>query len=208
MSPRTARHAIRPWHLGCLALAVLAVMALAPAGSLADGGVRGSGGITGSFKFGGALSGRLKIYRKWTVPPGGLIVPGCQITTTPTDADVNFFNAKLKLKHHRVTVTGGSSGIASQLDIQVSSDGNTESLGGLNAAALVTFSAFIDGKAYSWHSNTTPSSTIQGGGTLRTDAKNTAGSVDATMIPGTPAARLHGALTVKGSWSHCKPIPQ
>jgi hypothetical protein len=132
-------------------------------------------------------------------------VAGCQITTTPTDSDLNFFNAKLKLKRHLVTVNGGSSGIAAELDIQVSKDGNRESLAGLNAVALVTFDAFIKGKAYEWHSNTTPTSRFKGGGTVTTNAKNTAGSVDATLIPGTSAARhRNAALTVKGSWSYCK----
>ena len=186
------------------ALAVFAAMLLAPVGSLADARVKGSGGTTGRFRFGGALTGRLTVDRRWTVPPGGLVVAGCQITTTPTDADVNFFNAKLKLKRHLITVNGGGSGIAAELDIQVSKDGNRESLAGLNAVALVTFNAFIKGKAYEWHSNTTPTSRFKGGGTVTTNAKNTAGSVDATLIPGTPAAsHRNAALTIKGSWSRC-----
>ena len=178
---------------------------LAPTVSLADGGVTGSGGRIGKFTFARALTGRLTVDRSWKVPPGNLVVAGCQITTTPTDADVNFFNAKLKLRRRRVTVNGGSSGIAAELDIQVSKNGNTESLSGLNAVALVTFNAFIKGKAYEWHSNTTPTSKFKGGGTVTTNAKNTAGSVDATLIPGTPAARRRNSvLTVKGSWSYCK----
>jgi len=189
---------------GLLACGVIAVMLLAPAASLASATVTGSGGTIGKFSFGGALTGTLAIDRSWTVPPGGLVTAGCQITSTSTDADLNFFNAKLKLKGHLVTVNGGSSGIAATLDIQVSKDGNTESLAGLNAVALVTFNAFIDGKAYTWQSNTTPASKLKGGGTLTTNAKNTAGSVNATLIPGSPAAG-NAALTVKGSWSSCKP---
>jgi hypothetical protein len=185
---------------------LIAAMLVAPAVSLAAMSVTGSGGTIGKFTFGGALTGRLAIDRTWTVPPGPIVVAGCQITTTPTDADLNFFNAKLKLKGRRVTVNGGSRGIAATLDIQVSKRGNKESLSGLNAAALVTFNAFIKGKAYEWQSNTTPTSKLKGGGTLRTNARNTAGSVDATLIPDTPAAG-HAALKVKGSWSYCKPFP-
>ena len=103
-----------------------------------------------------------------------------------------------------VTVNGGSAGVAAQLAIQVSKDGNKESLAGLNAVALVTFNASINGKAYVWASNTTPASKLKGGGTLTTNAKNTAGSLDATLIPGTPALE-HTALTIKGSWTDCKP---
>jgi hypothetical protein len=205
MSRRGARGPIITRRVSVRALGVFAAMLLAPVASLADARVTGSGGRTGRFTFGGALTGRLTIDRRWTVPPGGLVVAGCQITTTPTDADLNFFNAKLKLKRHLVTVNGGGSGIAAELDIQVSKDGNKESLGGLNAVALVTFNAFIKGKAYEWHSNTTPTSKFKGGGTVTTNAKNTAGSVDATLIPGTPAARRRNSvLTVKGSWSYCK----
>jgi hypothetical protein len=136
-------------------------------------------------------------------------VAGCQITTTSTDADLNFFNAKLKLNHHLVRVNDGSPGIAAEIDIQVSHAGNTESLAGLNAPALVSFNATINGKAYAWQSNTTPTSILKGGGTVRTNARNTAGSLDATLIPATPAAlHLHRALTIKGSWSYCKPFPR
>ena len=182
-------------------------MLLAPVASLADARVTGSGGRIGRFTFGGALTGRLTIDRNWTVPPGGLVVAGFQITTTSTDADLNFFNAKLKLRRRLVTVNGGSSGIAAELDVQVSKDGNTESLAGLNAVALVTFDAFIKGRAYEWHSNTTPTSRHKGGGTVTTNTRNTAGSIDATLIPGTPAARHRNAsLTIKGSWSGCKPF--
>ena len=95
--------------------------------------------------------------------------------------------------------------LAKKHDIEVSKDGNNESLAGLNAVALVTFNAFIKGKPYEWHSNTTPTSKYTGGGTVTTNAHNTAGSVDATLIPGTRAARRrHTTLTVKGSWSDCK----
>jgi hypothetical protein len=210
MSLRTVGHTIRTWRVAWRAFAVVAVLLLMPAGSLANGMMpRGSGGTIGSFKFGGALSGRLKTSRKWTVPPGPLIVAGCQITTTPTEADLNFFNAKLKLKGHMVTVNGGSPGIAAEIGIQVSRRGNTESLAGLNAPALVSFNAFVKGKAYAWQSNTTPTSPLKGGGTVRTNARNTAGAVDATLIPTTPAAlHLHRALTIKGSWSYCKPYPR
>lgn len=184
---------------------VVAALLLVPVASLANATVTGSGGSIGKFTFAGALTGRLTTDRSWTVPPGGLVVAGCQITTTPTDADLNFFNAKLKLRHHRVTVNGGSSGIAAELDIEVSKDGNKESLAGLNAVALVTFNAFIKSKPYEWQSNTTPTSKYTGGGTVRTNAHNTAGSVDATLIPGTAAARRrHMTLRVKGSWSYCK----
>jgi len=203
MALRNARRSIGTRRVTVRACGVFAAMLLAPAVSLADASVTGSGGTIGRFTFGGALTGRLTTHRTWKVPPGGLIVAGCQITTTSTDADLNFFNARLKLKGHLVTVNGGSSGIAATLEIDVSKDGNTESLGGLNAPALVTFNAFIRGKAYSWHSNTTPTSKIEGGGTLRTNARNTAGSVDATLIPGSRADR-GAALTVKGSWSYCK----
>jgi hypothetical protein len=207
MSFRTAGHMVRLSRVAVAAFGVTAVMLLLPSGSLATPTVRGSGGKIGRFTFGGALTGKLKTYRRWTVPPGGLVVAGCQITTTPTDADLNFFDARLKLKHHLVTVNGGNYGIAAELDIQVSTDGNTESLAGLNAPAIVTFNAFIQGKAYAWQSNTTPTSMFEGGGTLTTNARNTAGSVDATLIPVTPAARhLHKTLTVKGSWSHCAPF--
>ncbi len=202
---RAPRRPIVTRRVAARAFVVFAAMLLAPLASLADARVTGSGGAIGKFRFGGALTGKLTVDRSWTVPPGGLLVAGCQITTTSTDADLNFFNAKLKLRRHRVTVNGGSSGIAAELDIQVSKDGNTESLAGLNAVALVTFDAFIKGKAYEWHSNTTPTSRIKGGGNVKTNATNTAGSVDATLIPGTPAARhRNAALTVKGSWSYCK----
>jgi hypothetical protein len=210
MSLRTVGHTIPTWRVAWRALAVVAVLLLLPGGSLARTMMpRGSGGTIGSFKFGGALTGRLKTYRKWTVPPGPLIVAGCQITSTPTDADLNFFNAKLKQKHHLVTVNGGSPGIAAEIDIQVSRRGNTESLAGLNAPAIVSFNAIIKGKAYAWQSNTTPTSILKGGGTVRTNARNTAGSVDATLIPTTTAAlHMHRALTIKGSWSYCKPFPR
>jgi hypothetical protein len=184
---------------------IAALLLLVPTVALADSTVKGSGGTVGKFTFGGALTGTLTIDRSWTVPPGGLVTPGCQITTTSTESDINFFNAKLKLKGRAVTVNGGSAGAAAQLAIQVSKDGDKESLAGLNAAALVTFNAFINGKAYDWQSNTTPASKLKGGGTLTTNAKNTAGSLDATLIPGTPAAG-HTALTIKGSWSYCKPF--
>lgn len=204
----TARRTIRLRRVTVRTFAVIAAMLLMPAGSLASAIVRGSGGRIGKFTFGGALNGKLRPYRRWTVPPGGLVVAGCQITATPTEANINFFDAKLKLKHRRVTVNGGASGIPAELGIEVSQAGNTESLAGLNAPALVTFDAVIKGKAYEWHSNTVPSSPVPGGGTLTTNARNTAGSLDATLIPGTPAARrTHKTLTVKGSWSHCKSFP-
>ncbi len=209
MSLRTAGHTIRLWRVAWRAFVVIAASLLVPGGSLASAIMpRASGGTIGKFKFGGALTGRLRTYRRSTVPPGHLVVAGCQITTTSTDADLNFFNAKLKLKHHLVTVNGGGPGIAAEIDIQVSKDGNTESLAGLNAPALVSFNAIIKGKAYAWQSNTTPTSILNGGGTVRTNSRNTAGSVDATLIPTTPAAlRVHRALTIKGSWSYCKPFP-
>jgi hypothetical protein len=207
MSHRTVGHAIRLRRVSIRAFALIAALLLLPAAALAFAPPRGSGGKIGKFTFGGPLTGKLTTFRKWTVPPGPIFVAGCQITTTPTEADLNFFNAKLKLKHHRVTVNGGSPGIAADLDIDVSTNGNTESLSGLNAQAIVSFDAFIKGKAYAWESNTTPTSPFQGGGTVRTNAKNTAGSVNATLIPTTPAAlHLHRTLTVKGSWSHCKPF--
>lgn len=204
-SLRTARRPLVTRRVTGRAFGLFAALLLAPVVSLADARVTGSDGRIGKFTFGGALTGRLNVNRSWTVPPGHLVVAGCQITTTPTDADLNFFNAKLKLRRHPVTVNGGSSGIAAELDIQVSKNGNTESLSGLNAVALVTFDAFIKGKAYEWHSNTTPTSRFKGGGTVTTNARNTAGSVDATLIPGTPAARhRNSVLTVKGSWSYCR----
>lgn len=205
MSLETARHSIGTRRLAARACGVIAGLLLVPAAALADAAVTGSGGTVGKFTFGGALTGTLTTDRSWKVPPGDLIVAGCQITTTATDADLSFFDAKLKLKGHLVTVNGGSSGVAATLDIQVSKDGNRESLAGLNAVALVTFSAFINGKPYTWQSNTTPASKLKGGGTLTTNAKNTAGSVDATLIPGTPAVG-NQALTVNGSWSYCKPF--
>jgi hypothetical protein len=204
-SLRTACRVLGTRRVTARLFAVIAAMLLAPAVPLALASVTGSGGTIGKFTFSGALTGKLAIARTWTVPPGPIVVAGCQITTTPTDAALNFFNAKLKLKGRLVTVNGGSSGIAATLDIQVSKRGNTESLSGLNAAALVTFSAFIKGKAYEWQSNTTPTAKLKGGGTLRTNARNTAGSVDATLIPDTPAAG-NVALKVKGSWSGCKPF--
>jgi len=204
-SLRTARRPIVTRRVAARALGVFAAILLVPVASVADARVTGSGGRIGKFTFGGVLTGRLTVDRSWTVPPGHLVVAGCQITTTSTDADLNFFNAKLKLRHHLVAVNGGSSGIAAELDIQVSKNGNTESLAGLNAVALVTFNAFIKGKAYAWQSNTTPTSPFPGGGTVTTNAKNTAGSVNARLIPVTPAARhRNAALTVKGSWSYCK----
>jgi hypothetical protein len=205
MSLRTVSHQIGTRRLHWRALAVIAGLLLVPTVALAAGTVTGSGGTIGKFTFGGALTGTLTIDRSWTVSPGGLVTPGCQITTSSTQSDINFFNAKLKLKGRAVTVNGGSAGVAAQLAIQVSKDGNKESLAGLNAVALVTFNAFINGKSYVWGSNTTPASKLKGGGTLTTNAKNTAGSLDATLIPGTPALG-HTALTVKGSWSDCKPF--
>jgi hypothetical protein len=188
-----------------LACATIVALLLIPAASVGAATVTGSGGAIGKFTFSGALAGTLTIDRSWKVPPGNLAVAGCQITTTSTDADLNFFNAQLKLKGHLVTVNGGSSGVAATLDIQVSKDGNTESLAGLNAVALVTFNAWIDGKAVAWQSNTTPASKLKSSGTLTTNAKDTAGSVDAKLIPSTPAAG-DVALAVKGSWSYCKPF--
>jgi hypothetical protein len=184
---------------------VIVATLVIPAASVAGATVTGSGGTIGKFTFSGALAGTLTIDRTWKVPPGDVAVAGCQITTTSTDADLNFFNAELKLKGHLVVVNGGSSGVAATLDIQVSKDGNTESLAGLNAAALVTFNAWIDGKPDTWQSNTTPASKVKSSGTLTTNAKNTAGSVDAKLIPGTPAAG-DAPLVVKGSWSGCKPF--
>jgi hypothetical protein len=184
---------------------VIAAMVLTPAASPAGATVTGSGGTIGRFTFGGALTGTVTTDRSWNVPPGGSVVAGCQITTTSTDADLNLFNAKLKQKGHLVTINGGSSGVAATVDIQVSKAGNKESLSGLNAAALVTFNAFINGKAHTWQSNTTPASKLKGGGTLKTNAKNTAGSIDAKLIPGAPTTG-ETALTVKGSWSYCKPF--
>jgi hypothetical protein len=207
-SLRTCRRSVVTRRVAARALGVFAAMLLVPVASLASVMVTGSGGRIGKFRFGGALTGRLTVDRRWTVLPGHLIVAGCQITTTSTDADINFFNAKLKLKHHLVTLNGGSNGIAAELDISVSQNGNTESLAGLNAPALVTFNAIIKGKAYEWHSNTTPTSRFKGGGTVSTNAHNTSGLVDATLIPGTPAAgHIDAALTVKGSWSYCKRFP-
>lgn len=209
MSLRTVGHTIRLWRGAWGAFAVITALLLMPGGSVASATMpHGSGGTIGKFKFGGALTGRVRTYRKWTVPPGPLVIAGCQITTTSTDADLNLFNAKLKLKHHLVKVNGGGLGIAAEIDIQVSKDGNTESLAGLNAPALVSFNAIIKRKAYAWQSNTTPTSILKGGGTVRTNARNTAGSVHATLIPTTPAAlHLHRALTINGAWSYCKPFP-
>jgi hypothetical protein len=205
MSPRTVRCPSGTRRLAWRALGAVAALLLVPAVSLAAAGVTGSGGTVGKFTFGGALTGTLTIDRSWTVPPGGLVTPGCQITTSSTQSDINFFNAKLKLKGHAVTVNGGSSGVAAQLAIQVAKNGKKESLAGLNAVALVTFNAYINGKSYEWQSNTTPASKLKGAGKLTTNAKNTAGSLNATLIPGTPAAG-HTALTIKGSWSYCKPF--
>lgn len=207
MSLRTVSHSIRLSRAAWRALPLIAVLLLVPAESLANATPRGSGGTIGKFTFGQALTGKLRTYRKWTVPPGNLVVAGCQISTTPTESDVNFFNAKLKRHHHLVTVNGGSRGIAAEINVDVSKRGNTESLAGLNAAAIISFNAFIKGKAYAWASNTTPTSPLPGGGTVTTNAGNTAGSLDATLIPTTPAAlHLHVALTIKGSWSHCRPF--
>ena len=191
MSLRTSRRATRTRRVVSGVIGLIAAALLVPAASLAGATVTGSGGTIGKFTFGKALTGTLRIDRRWTVLPGGLVVAGCQITSTPTDADLNFFNAKLRLEHHLVTVNGGSSGVAAELDIQASKNGDTESLAGLNAVGLVTFNAFIKGKAYEWQSNTTPSSTFTGGGTVTTNAKDTAGSVNATLIPGTPADQAH-----------------
>jgi hypothetical protein len=199
-----AARAAGGWRIASLASVVMVAMLLAPAASLAGSTVTGSGGTIGRFTFGGALKGTLTIARNWKVPPGGLVTAGCQITSTSTEADLSFFNAKLKLKGHLVTVTGGTRELAAQLDIGVSRNGNTESLSGLNAKALVTFGAVIDGNSYIWHSNTTPASKLKGGGTLRTKARNAGGSVNATLIPGTPAAG-DASLTVKGSWTYCTP---
>jgi hypothetical protein len=177
-------------------------MVLALGASLAVASPIGSGGTIGKVSFGGALTGTLKTDRSWKVSPG-LVVAGCQITTSSTEADLNFFNAKLKLKGHLVTLSGGGSGIPATLDIQVSKDGNTESLAGLNAVAIVAFHAIISGKAYTWQSNTTPASKFKSSGTVRTNAKNTGGSVNASLIPGIPAAG-NTALRIKGSWSDCQ----
>jgi hypothetical protein len=205
MSMNAARSLYRSRRVAPRACAVIVAMLLIPAASVAAATVTGSGGAIGKFTFSGALAGTLTIDRSWKVPPGNLAVAGCQITTTSTDADLNFFNAELKLKGHLVTVNGGSSGVAATLDIQVSKDGKTESLAGLNAVALVTFNAWIDGKAVMWQSNTTPASKLKSSGTVATNAKNTAGSVDAKLIPGTQAAG-DTPLAVKGSWSYCKPF--
>ena len=205
MSFPTARGPSGTRRVAWLVCTVVAAMLLAPVSSLASPTVQGSGGAIGKFTFGGALTGAVTTDRSWKVPPGSLVVAGCQITTTLTDADLNLFNAKLKQKGRLVRINGGSSGVAATLDIQVSKAGNTETLSGLNAAAIVTFNAFINGKPHSWQSNTTPASKLKGGGTLKTNAKNTAGSMDAKLIPGALSAG-ETALTVKGSWSYCKPF--
>jgi hypothetical protein len=179
-----------------------AAVLLAPAASFATSPAVPGGGTIGTFSFGGEFQGTLKSYKTWTVNPGHLVVAGCQISSDPTSVIIHFFNEDLKRKGKRVTLNGGSPGIAVQLEVDASQLGSTESLSGLNAAAEVTFNAFIKGKAYVWGSNTTPESKFVGGGTLTTTAGNKGGSLDATLIPSDSAAS--GPLTVKGSWSHCQ----
>jgi hypothetical protein len=184
---------------------VVVALLLVPAASLAGSPVTGSGGAIGSFSFFGKLKGKLTVDKTWTVNPGHEVLAGCQITTTSTDVIIDFFNAELKMKGRRVVVNGGTPGVAAQLEVDASQLGTTESLAGLNATALVTFNAIINGKSYVWASNTTPTSKVVTSGTLTTKAGNTGGSVDATMAPGTPAAG-GSPLTIKGSWSHCQPF--
>jgi hypothetical protein len=204
MSLRTTSSPVSPRRVlsrACLlSLPILFVLGA----SAASASPIGSGGTIGTISFGGALTGTLKTDLRWNVSPG-LVVAGCQITTSSTQADLNFFNAKLKRKGHLVTLNGGGVGIPATLDVEVSKDGNKESLAGLNAVALVTLNAVIGGKAYTWQSNTTPVSKLKSSGTVRTNSKNTGGSVDASLIPGTPSAG-DAALRVKGSWSHCQPF--
>jgi hypothetical protein len=72
---------------------------------------------------------------------GGLVVAGCQITTTSTGVDLSSFKWNRKSKGDPVPVDGGCSGVTATLDIHVSKNGNmcnTESLSGQNAVARVT----------------------------------------------------------------------
>jgi hypothetical protein len=195
--PPSARRAFAG---SCAALAAL----LVPAASVAGSPATGSGGTIGTFHFGGTLKGTLTIDKTWTVNPGHEVLAGCQISSTPTDAIIDFFNASLELNGRRVAVNGGTPGVAAQLEVDASRLGTTEPLAGLNAVAEITFNAIINGKPYEWQSNTTPISKIVTSGKLTTEHGNSGGSIEATMAPGTPASGS-SPLTIKGSWSHCQP---
>jgi hypothetical protein len=193
---RRSRQALAGGLLSAVALLALTSTTLA-------GGVKGSGGVIGKFTFGGQLTGSLTTDKSWN--DDGVTTAGCQITTDPSESNVYFFNANVKLSGHAVALLGAVPGTGADLDIEASKVGATDTLAAPNYTGSVNFGTYIKGKDYQWLTNA-DGAALKSAGTLTLNAKGTGGSLNATLVPVTGTGAT-STLTIKGSWSYCRPLP-
>jgi hypothetical protein len=185
-----------------------------PAFTLA--GATPSGPTIGKFTFSGELGGSLKVPKKWNLGYT-LTQVGCEQTVDTTSLNLFLYNVKLTLNGRKTNLTGGFKGASIPLFVEVEKYGDTESVANLagpeeapDFKAAIGINAYLGRTLYSWSSNT-GSATELTSGTITTNAKGTAGSLQATLLPsgtgfpegveGHATAPLH----VSGSWSYCKP---
>ncbi len=192
--PRVTTRALRATVAASTALCSLvlapAVMATAAASS---------GGTIGTFKVTGQVAGTLKVPQEGK---GTLGVPayGCQVGVVSTQVLINFFNVKLPLNGHTKVET------AVEGNVNVESDGKTESLAPINKTDFVntvSFQLTAGTKTYNWSSIS---------GTVSLKAKGNDGSFSANLVPsGSPRVSsdplASGSATkpvhFTGSWSSC-----
>jgi hypothetical protein len=204
-----------PVRVGVVAsLAVLATLSFPPA-SL--GGVQASGGTIATLAFSGQLAGKVKVARKWILSPG-LSQVGCEQTIDKTSFDLFLYHVSLKLNGHETALNGDVEDAAIELFGSVQQYGDTESVanqgspgGAPSFMASVGFNAYLHHKIYSWDTNS-GTATVLSAGTITTNAKGTAGSLSATLLPagtGVPSGGSGGAtapVSISGSWKDCRPF--
>jgi hypothetical protein len=201
------------WLLFATAAAALGVL-LFPAFTLAR--ATPAGPTIGKFTFSGELGGTVKVPKKWDLGYT-LTQVGCEQTVDTTSLNLFLYNVKLTLNGRRTALTGGVAAAAIPLFVEVEKYGDTESVANLAAPeeapdfkASIGINAYLGRTLYSWSSNT-GSATELTSGTITTNPRGTAGSLQATLLPsgtgfpegveGHATAPLH----VSGSWSSCKP---
>jgi hypothetical protein len=204
-----------PVRVGVVAaLAVLATLSF-PAASL--GGVQASGGTIATLAFSGQLAGEVKVARKWILSPG-LSQVGCEKTIDKTSFNLFLYHVKLKLNGHETALNGDVEDAAIELFGSVQQYGDSESVANQGSAggapsflASVGFNAYVHHQIYSWDTNS-GTATMLSSGTITTNAKGTAGSLSATLLPAGTGVPSGGSglatepLSISGSWKDCQPF--
>jgi hypothetical protein len=205
---RAIRRAVTSKRTRLIATTVTAVALAFPVASLA--GITGSGGTNAKLTFSGQLAGKIKVAKKWNLGDT-LTQAGCEHTVDKTSLNLFLYNVKLKLNGKQTALTGGFKGAAIDVFVEVQKYGDSESLANQSGDYLadVALNVYSGRTMYSWDTDSGNGTTLVSAGTVTTNAKGTAGSLTATMVPsgtGLPSpdsGAANAPVTVSGSWTSC-----